>query len=144
MYARYWHFCCKHIDAPWCNLDLYLIFKYLNIWISDQKCSVAKVSRKSKIWINMKWLSWTYSMSVYETKVYRDISFSYIFPIISHHKFHILSTEGGWLTLFSSHILDLMRKRTTNRDVQSGRPQFHLYFRILRQSFPSYVDLMSK
>ena len=28
MYARYWHFCCKHIDAPWCNLDLYLIFKY--------------------------------------------------------------------------------------------------------------------
>ena len=28
MYARYWHFCCKHIDATWCNLDLYLIFKY--------------------------------------------------------------------------------------------------------------------
>ena len=42
MYARYWHFCCKHIDAPWCNLDLYLIFKYLSIWISDQKCSLAK------------------------------------------------------------------------------------------------------
>ena len=55
-------------------------------------------------------------MSIYETKVYRDILFSYIVPIISHHKFHILSTEGGWLTLIFLPYFIPDEERTTTTE----------------------------
>lgn len=114
---------------------IWIFIQYLSIWVFEY---LTKNVHLQKIVEDMNQYEMVIrnllNVNIWDQSLSRHLIFVY-FPIISHHKFHILSTEGGWLTLFSSHILDLMRKRTTNRDVQSGRPQFHLYFRIQRQSF---------
>ena len=71
----------------------------------------------------------------------RDIYFLYFFHIISHHKFHILSTEGGWLTLIFLPYFIPDEERTTTTTCRVDDLNFTFTFAFNVNHFPLVFDV---